>query len=153
MSRIEHTATEGLTTSSLATTPAGSRASSVAPPSFGVVLVNSKKDNDLESGGNGKSRIGAAAGSKEEQDTTGNVNGKSSPQLEDVGHHVCMSKRQCDRHVGWQKLKAAELDLEKTLQVRILFISISLFQMHFCTVLTRNVTLLEQVTQVPEGRG
>ncbi|KAF9397946.1 hypothetical protein BGX21_008338 [Mortierella sp. AD011] len=121
MSRIDRIAL-----TSLGTTPTGSRASSVAPPSFGVVLVNQKRQSSLaeELGNQGKNRNGAAL-SPDELSVAANTLDSStslslSPQLEEVGVRVCMTRRQCDRHIGWQKLKAAELDLEKTLQNKLL---------------------------------
>ncbi|KAG0357929.1 hypothetical protein BGZ54_000124 [Gamsiella multidivaricata] len=112
MSRMERTALS----SSLATTPAGSRASSVAPPSFGVVLVNSKRNSADESDDQHEARHSAAASADEHSIMPPTL----SPQMEEVGLHVCMLRRQCDRHIGWQKLKKAELDLEKTLQNKLL---------------------------------
>ncbi|KAF9105607.1 hypothetical protein BGX27_009553 [Mortierella sp. AM989] len=122
MSRIDRAAL-----TSLATTPTGSRASSVAPPSFGVVLVAAKKQSSLgeDLGNQGKSRNSVAALSPDERSIVTDTSDSSlaislSHQLEEVGLRVCMSRRQCDRHNGWQKLKAAELDLEKTLQNKLL---------------------------------
>ncbi|KAF8976022.1 hypothetical protein BGZ46_008648 [Entomortierella lignicola] len=120
MSRIDRA-----TLASLTTTPTGSRASSVAPPSFGVVLVNSKKQGllteDLEN--QSKARNGAALSPDEQSLAINNLDPSAlsvSPQMEEVGLRVCMTRRQCDRHNGWQKLKGAELDLEKTLQNKLL---------------------------------
>lgn len=110
MSRIEKAL------SSMNGTPAGSRASSVAPPSFGVVITSKSGDGGVST----KKQDHGASSSSDKSDRAHN-NGVSSSlllQLQGIGHRVCVLRKNCDRHVGWQKLKAAELDLEKTLQVR-----------------------------------
>ncbi|KAI9234246.1 MAG: hypothetical protein BYD32DRAFT_385667 [Podila humilis] len=111
MSRVEKAL------SSMAT-PAGSRASSVAPPSFGVVITSKSSDGGVIT----KKQDQGASSSSDKSDGA-HINGVSSSlllQLQGIGHRVCVSRKNCDRHVGWQKLKAAELDLEKTLQSKLL---------------------------------
>ncbi|KAG0020196.1 hypothetical protein BGZ82_011677 [Podila clonocystis] len=117
MSRIEKVA------SSVNATPAGSRASSVAPPSFGVVVFNSKSGDTSSTGGGGVSTKKQDQGPSSSSDAGGTTNGISSSlllQMQIIGHRVCMSRKNCDRHLGWQKLKAAELALEKTHQSKLL---------------------------------
>lgn len=125
MSRIEKAA------ASMNGTPAGSRASSVAPPSFGVLVINSKS-GDTSSYGGGVSTKKQDQGPSSSSDAGGGgaANSVSSSlllQLQGIGHRVCMSRKNCDRHTGWQKLKAAELDLEKTHQVTLLFLVFLIF--------------------------
>ncbi|KAF9274788.1 hypothetical protein BGZ68_000365 [Mortierella alpina] len=96
---------------SLTATPNGSRASSVAPSSLGTaVVVPSKQDVDQV-----PSRVPGQGG-----DLDSLKSPAVSPQLQAIGVQVCTARRQCDRHTGWQRLKAAELDLEKTLQNKLL---------------------------------
>ncbi|KAF9900377.1 hypothetical protein EC991_007433 [Linnemannia zychae] len=111
--------------SSLVSTPIGSRASSVAPPSFGVVVVNpkrhhngaarssdsrSKVDDSIHEGEGGAQISSASSGDA----AAGAKTLASSPYLVAIGQRVCTSRRNCDRHNGWQKLKAAELELEQS---------------------------------------
>ncbi|KAF9927407.1 hypothetical protein FBU30_003265 [Linnemannia zychae] len=97
--------------SSLVSTPVGSRASSVAPLSFGVTVIAPKQhDSSNEHNGEGTGDARTPAVSNE----------APSPYLEAVGQRVCMSRRGCERHIGWQKLKAAELELEQILQNKLL---------------------------------
>src|SRR5690606_27755265 len=105
MSRVEHAAL-----TSMATTPTESRASSVAPPSFGVVVMNAKKHSQSDQPKTTDSSVKDTRHWMDEPGSSGEVLALS-PQLESIGEHVCMSRQQCDRHSGWQKLKAAELDL------------------------------------------
>jgi hypothetical protein len=138
--------------SSLVSTPVGSRASSVAPPSFGVVVVTPKKQhNGTESSSDHKSKAEGGAQNGESGGVhTPSASGEAGSNtttalaslsyLETVGRRVCMSRRGCDRHIGWQKLKAAELELEQTLQVRLclhfLCLSAPLF-FHSCMCMER----------------
>lgn len=121
--------------SSLVSTPVGSRASSVAPPSFGVVVVAPKRhqqQNGTESSSDHKTKTEVNAydgdGGVQTLSAAGGAGSNvtntlaTSPYMLAIGQRVCMSRRNCDRHIGWQKLKAAELDLEQILQVRLLFI-------------------------------
>lgn len=110
MSRIEKAA------ASVNATPAGSRASSVAPPSFGVV-VTSSKSGDTSSSGVSTKKQDQGPSSSSDAGANSSVSSSLLLQLQGIGHRVCMSRKNCDRHFGWQKLKAAELDLEKTHQV------------------------------------
>ncbi|KAG0258304.1 hypothetical protein BG011_003376 [Mortierella polycephala] len=114
MSRIERAAPTSMTT-----TPAESRASSVAPPSFGVVVMNAKKHSQSDQPKVTDSSVKDIKHWVDGTESNGEVLALS-PQLESIGERVCMSRQQCDRHNGWQKLKAAELDLEKTLQHKLL---------------------------------
>ncbi|KAG0379932.1 hypothetical protein BGX24_011001 [Mortierella sp. AD032] len=121
--------------SSLVSTPVGSRASSIAPPSFGVVVVNPKRlhngsaaesgDSKMKADGNQDGEGGVGGGAQASSSTSGDaatgMNAlTSSPYLEVVGRRVCMNRRNCDRHNGWQKLKASELELEQTTQNKLL---------------------------------
>ncbi|KAG0051362.1 hypothetical protein BGZ83_003828 [Gryganskiella cystojenkinii] len=106
-----------LSLASVTTSPAGSRSSSVAPPpapSFGVLVVTSahKKHSGSEDKTLARSELA-------ESNRLG-MTAYLPLQLENIGHEVCMIRRHCDRHSGWQKLKAAELVLEKTLQNKLL---------------------------------
>ncbi|KAG0286300.1 hypothetical protein BGZ96_009552 [Linnemannia gamsii] len=119
---------------SLVSTPVGSRASSVAPPSFGVVVVAPKKQqqNGTESSNDNKSKTeggahdGESGGGVQTPSASGEVGSNTttvlafSPYLQAIGRRVCTSRRSCDRHIGWQKLKAAERELEQTLQNKLL---------------------------------
>ncbi|KAF9148408.1 hypothetical protein BG015_009855 [Linnemannia schmuckeri] len=120
---------------SLVSTPVGSRASSVAPPSFGVVVVALKRQqqhNGTESSSDHKTKTeggahdGDGVGGVQTPSATGEAGSNmtsalaSSPYLEAIGQRVCMSRRGCDRHIGWQRLKTAELELEQTLQNKLL---------------------------------
>ncbi|KAG0269994.1 hypothetical protein BGZ95_001847 [Linnemannia exigua] len=117
---------------SLVSTPVGSRASSIAPPSFGVVVVNPKRQHNGSAAEPSDSKVradgiqdGEGSGAQASSSTSGDVtNGAktlaSSLYLETIGRRVCMSRRNCDRHNGWQKLKASELELEKTTQNKLL---------------------------------
>ncbi|KAI8582792.1 hypothetical protein K450DRAFT_226921 [Umbelopsis ramanniana AG] len=40
--------------------------------------------------------------------------------IEEGSHHLCLSNRKCQRHAQWQKLKAAEIDLERSEDVQAL---------------------------------
>ncbi|CAO3567190.1 unnamed protein product [Mortierella alpina] len=95
---------------SLTATPNGSRASSVAPSSGGAVVVVPSKQDVAEPASSAVPGQGGVLDSLKHLTV--------SPQLQAIGVQVCTARRQCDRHTGWQRLKAAELDLEKTLQVR-----------------------------------
>ncbi|KAG2186650.1 hypothetical protein INT44_002874 [Umbelopsis vinacea] len=39
---------------------------------------------------------------------------------EEGSHHLCLNNRKCQRHAQWQKLKAAEIDLERSEDVQAL---------------------------------
>ncbi|KAF9947109.1 hypothetical protein BGZ70_002878 [Mortierella alpina] len=97
---------------SLTATPNGSRASSVAPSSGGAVVVVPSKLDVAEPASSAVPSQGGVLDSLKHLTV--------SPQLQAIGVQVCTARRQCDRHTGWQRLKAAELDLEKTLQNKLL---------------------------------
>ncbi|OAQ27501.1 hypothetical protein K457DRAFT_21058, partial [Linnemannia elongata AG-77] len=118
---------------SLVSTPVGSRASSVAPPSFGVVVVAPKRQqqqNGTEFSSDHKTKTeGSAHDGDGGVQTPSAIGGAGStvtsalatlPYLEVIGQRVCISRRSCDRHNGWQKLKAAELEREQFLQNKLL---------------------------------
>ncbi|KAF9982446.1 hypothetical protein BGZ75_006150 [Mortierella antarctica] len=97
---------------SLTATPNASRASSVAPPSIGAVVVVPSKQDVVNPA---SSKMPSQGGVLDALKCLA-----VSPQLQAIGVQVCTSRRQCDKHTGWQRLKAAELDLEKTLQNKLL---------------------------------
>ncbi|KAF9570904.1 hypothetical protein EC968_001213 [Mortierella alpina] len=97
---------------SLTATPNGSRASSVAPPVQGVVAVVPSKQGAVDPASSNMPSQGGVLESLKSLAV--------SPQLQAIGVRVCTARRQCDKHTGWQRLKAAELDLEKTLQNKLL---------------------------------
>ncbi|KAF9961355.1 hypothetical protein BGZ72_004064 [Mortierella alpina] len=97
---------------SLTATPNGSRASSVAPLSLGAAVVIPSKPDVVDPA---SSKLPSQGGVLDSLESLA-----ISPLQQAIGVQVCTARRQCDRHTGWQRLKAAELDLEKTLQNKLL---------------------------------
>ncbi|KAF9085247.1 hypothetical protein BGX23_009826, partial [Mortierella sp. AD031] len=113
--------------SSLVSTPVGSRASSVAPPSFGVVVVNPKRNGTTTESSNSGEKSKADGlhdgGVQTPSSISGDVGSAAlvaSPYLEAIGLRVCTARKTCERHNGWQRLKAAELELEQALQNKLM---------------------------------
>lgn len=113
MQRMERAAAAAL--QSVVTSPSGSRSSSMAPPSSGVVVVVSPSTKKFHNPSEDKLSVDSKR--QPSSSSSSVLPSYLLLQLEDIGREVCLVRRHCDRHNGWQKLKSSELDLEKTLQV------------------------------------